>query len=955
MDGWILASAIFQILVLLDELHPVPYVIIALHHEILSLRLEHWMRLPFPHLSLGLFALLLTLILPTVATAAVSAATVTSSGQLPGGYPTDGQIGDLILANDEIVIIISAIGHTIYSGENGGTVIDAATTAANSDALGEFYTYFDDDWPRQAVYTSLIIVDDGSGGGPAIIRASGHDLNDANMAVVTDYSLGEGDRHLTATTWVTSSGSAVINFELGDAFHWGGSSKYAPGFGFAVEGTTTQAWMAGLSANVCYAYAGIYGDNWGPNGSYWSDLSVTVEDIAAGATVSYTRYLAVAAGDISAAVSILHEALGEVTGTVVCNVSSLADGSPLPGSPVDVYDGSGNPYYEMVTGATGRAIGTLPTGTWRLVASASGYLSVENWVTVYEGGTHSFDFQLPSTGGGTGEAIGDTLTIIQRPLVNIPALVTPGQTLEINCDADPAITGWQAEISHDALTIPLVVTAASYDPSTEWWTLSTTVPTVPLYELFNLRVTADGGLDDTTRHAVRVLDGFKDDFYFIHITDTHLPEHKFSEDGASPADSSETVDLRAVIQDINLINPEFVLITGDYVNEGELEDYLEWRCYTRAQRQLYEFLTPTYLVSGNHDIGGWNATPPPAGTARRDWWRFFGWPRLDNPPPGAPQYTQNYSFDYGPVHFVGLEAYNNYDMWRSEIYGSDSFPAFQLDWLNQDLATASGSLAQVLFYHNDFQDQIDLGTLGVEMALWGHVHGDRGSEQVQPYDLATNNVCDGARSYRLIRVSGGVLQPVPTLSAGSTGQNLRVEYTPANAGLSGTVTARITNNQTERFEHGKLRFVMPAADGYYVATGGQIVQIDQSGDFDICHVAVDIPASGSQTVTVSPGVGDAPGAGPLADLRLDQNIPNPFNPATDIKYHLPADGSVRLGVYDMKGREVAVLVDQVLLAGDHAAHWNGKDKSGRDAPSGVYFLRLTTSSQERTRKMVLAR
>jgi len=913
------------------------------------------MRFSSHNVSLGFLAVLLVLILPTASTAAVSAATVTSSGQLPGGYAVDGQIGDLILANDEIIIIISAIGHTTYSGENGGTVIDAATTAANSDALGEFYTYFDDDWPRQAVYTSLIIVDDGSGGGPAVIRASGHDLNNADMAVVTDYSLAEGDRHLTATTWVTSSGGAVRNFELGDAFHWGGCSKYAPGPGFAVEGTTTQAWMAGLSANVCYAYAGIYGNNWGPNGSYWSDLSVTTEDIAAGATVSYTRYLAVSAGDISAAVSILHEALGEVTGTVICNVSSLADGTPLVGSQVHVFDGSGNPYYQMVVSNTGQAIGTLPTGIWRLVASASGYLSVENWVTVFEGETHGLDFQLPTNGGETGIAIGDTLTIIQRPLVNIPAMVTPDQTLEINCDADPATMGWQAEISSGALTLPLVITAASYDPSTEWWTLSTTVPTVPLYELFDLRVTADGGLDDTTRHAVRVLEEFRDDFYFIHITDTHLPEHQFSDSGATPADSSETVDLRAVIQDINLINPEFVLITGDYVNEGELEDYLEWRCYTRAQRQLYEFLTPTFLVSGNHDIGGWNATPPPAGTARRDWWRFFGWPRLENPPPGAPQYTQNYSFDYGPVHFVGLEAYNNYDMWRSEIYGADSFPAFQLDWLDQDLAAASGSLAQVLFYHNDFQNQINLDALGVEMALWGHVHGDRGSEKVQPYDLATNNVCDGARSYRLIRVSGGVLQPVPTLSAGDTGQNLSVDFEPANVGLASIVTAQINNNQTERFEYGKLRFVMPAADGHYAATGGQIVQIDQSGDYDICHVAVDILAAGSQTVTVSPDLSDFPGAVSLADLRLDQNIPNPFNPATDIIFYLPVDGPVRLAVYDMKGREVAVLEDQVLLAGDNSAHWNGKDKAGRDAPSGVYFLRLSTTGQERTRKMVLAR
>ena len=84
------------------------------------------------------------------------------------------------------------------------------------------------------------------------------------------------------------------------------------------------------------------------------------------------------------------------------------------------------------------------------------------------------------------------------------------------------------------------------------------------------------------------------------------------------------------------------------------------------------------------------------GTARRDWWRFFGWPRLDDPPAGAPWRTQNYSFDYGPVHFVGMESYNNYDRWREEIYGSDSFTSGQLDWLAQDLAAAitGGSLVE---------------------------------------------------------------------------------------------------------------------------------------------------------------------------------------------------------------------------------------------------------------------
>ncbi|MDX2475071.1 MAG: metallophosphoesterase, partial [Candidatus Krumholzibacteria bacterium] len=819
--------------------------------------------------ALALASLLIILALPTAGSAAVSAATVTSSGQLLSGSVADGQLGDVVLANDEIILIISAIGHTTESGENGGTVIDAGTAIARIDALGELYTYFDDDWPRQAVYTSLTIVNDGSLGGPAVVRAAGYDSGNPAQAVVTDYSLADGDRHLVLTTSVTGSATQPA-FELGDAFQWGSCQKYAPGYGLDVYGTTTQAWLAGLVTNVCYAYAGVDGDCWGPNGALWSDVSVTTASLVSGASVSYTRYFAVAPGEIAAAVAILYEALGVATGTVNCAVTDMAGGAAVPSAVVDVFDGSGNPFLQMMADGAGQATASIPPGVWRLTASAAGYDSAEEWVTVTADNTESLTFAL-SSGGGSATAVGDTLTVIQRPLVNIPTLVMPGQALDINCAADPATTGWQAEISYGAITLPLPIATASYDPATTWWTLQTTAPAVALYELYDLRVTADGGLDDTTRNAVRVLDQFKNDYYFIHISDTHLPDHGFSDGGAVPADSTETIDLRAVIADINLINPEFVLITGDFVNEGELEDYMDWRSYTRAQRQLYEFETPTYLIAGNHDIGGWNDTPPPAGTARRNWWRFFGWPRLDNPPPGAPLHTQNYSFDYGPVHFTGLEAYDNYDLWRSEFYGFDSFPGSQMAWLSEDLASAASSQSQVLFYHYDFQSQLNLSALGVEMALWGHVHGDRGSESVLPYSLATESVCDGARAYRVIRVSNGVVQPEATVQAGGNGENLAVDYAPANAGISSTVTAQITNSQPLDFEHGRLRFVMPAAGGNYQATGGQIVQVDQSGPFDICHVAVNIAANGSQSVTVSPATNDVPGSGPGQGLHLAQN------------------------------------------------------------------------------------
>ncbi len=906
-------------------------------------------------LPLGFLSLLAILLLISPVAAATSAYPVTSAGQLLTGAQADGQLGDMILENDHIVIIISALGHITHYGENGGTVIDAGLQETRLDALGELYTYFDDDWPRQAIYTSLAVSDDGSGGGPAVIRAEGHDVTNPAMGVVTEYSLADGDRHLALTTWVTGGGGIQPDFELGDAFQWGSCDKYAPGYGFSVFGTTVQAWMAGLASDVCYAYAGTAGDCWGPNGGDWSDLNVTTETLDPVLPVSYTRYLAVAHGEIAAAVSILYDALGVPTGSITCNVLSQADGSPLEGALVDVFDGSGSPHLQMVVKATGQAFAKLPPGDWRVRASASGYLEQETWVTVFEGGGHSLDFSLEPVTGGGGEAMGDTLTVIQRPLVNIPALLLPGQTLEIECEADPSTTGWQAELSLGALTLPLPLDQANYNPGTRWWTLETTVPAVPLYDLFDLRVTADGGLDDTRRDAVRVLDQFKESYYFIHITDTHLPDHQFSDSGGSPTDSTETVDLREVTGDINLINPEFVVITGDFINEGELEDYLEWRSYTRAQRQLYEFQVPTFLVSGNHDIGGWSSTPPADGTARRDWWRFFGWLRLDDPPVGAPARTQNYSFDYGPIHYVGMESYNNYDRWREEIYGSDSFIAGQLDWLDQDLAAAAGSEAEVLFYHRDFQGQLNLGSLGVEMALSGHIHSDSGEGQGPPFDLTTNNVCDGERSYRLIRVSGNSLHPEPTLSAGSAGENLRVAFAPSNAGLAGTVTATITNNQPQRFEHGRLRFVMPAAGGNYAAAGGQIVQIDQSGPYDICHVAVDIPAGGSPTVTVSPSVTDVPDGGLASRLFLAQNHPNPFNPATEWDYYLPRSGPAQMGIYDLKGRVVAVLVDETLPAGNHTARWDGRDGGGRESPSGIYFVRLAIHDQQTTRKITLTR
>jgi hypothetical protein len=77
---------------------------------------------------------------------------------------------------------------------------------------------------------------------------------------------------------------------------------------------------------------------------------------------------------------------------------------------------------------------------------------------------------------------------------------------------------------------------------------------------------------------------------------------------------------------------------------------------------------------------------------------------------------------------------------------------------------------------------------------------------------------------------------------------------------------------------------------------------------------------------------------PIAYM-LYQNYPNPFNPSTNIRYALTEDANVSLVVYDILGREVTTLVNNVEAAGYHTIVWNATRSA-----SGVYFLRIRVTS-----------
>jgi hypothetical protein len=138
--------------------------------------------------------------------------------------------------------------------------------------------------------------------------------------------------------------------------------------------------------------------------------------------------------------------------------------------------------------------------------------------------------------------------------------------------------------------------------------------------------------------------------------------------------------------------------------------------------------------------------------------------------------------------------------------------------------------------------------------------------------------------------------------------------------------------------------------------------LEQSGSNDIARIRVADRGAGElvlESATLNEGrmpveLSDGPvsHASPLR-FRLLQNVPNPFNPSTDIHYVTPGASRVKLAIYDASGRLVRVLVDRQVEVGEHTARWDGRDSRGQSVGAGVYFYTLDAPSFSETRKMIL--
>jgi len=142
----------------------------------------------------------------------------------------------------------------------------------------------------------------------------------------------------------------------------------------------------------------------------------------------------------------------------------------------------------------------------------------------------------------------------------------------------------------------------------------------------------------------------------------------------------------------------------------------------------------------------------------------------------------------------------------------------------------------------------------------------------------------------------------------------------------------VNGNGTSTISHSYLYKDNNVAAGKYLY---RLKQIDYDGSFEY-----------SYAVEVKTGITEL--------FSLEQNYPNPFNPSTKINFQIAERGLVTLKVYDLLGKEIAVLVNEEMQAGSYSVEFNANSVEGV-IPSSVYFYKLTSGNFSATKKLILVK
>lgn len=521
---------------------------------------------------------------------------------------------------------------------------------------------------------------------------------------------------------------------------------------------------------------------------------------------------------------------------------------------------------------------------------------------------------------------------IIKPRLAFPDISLKGMNISINVILDDINQDSISAVlfSHfDTIGIPVI---AISNPDSNQWIMQTNIPYDIQSDLYSLILNA-GVITDTQYNAISVIDSYPEYFSFIQITDPHI--------GYSTSTSEY---LGIAISEINFINPDFVILTGDVAEKGNNP---EW--YEESIDSLKKLRIPVFCISGNHDWYNWMYMP----TDENNYLEII------NPYP-------DYSFTFGNSYFLLMDTGpDDMPSFTSNCYGLNNV---QLDWINSKLIEYSGFTNGFVFIHGPFYD--DEGsenryglsefialcdTFNIDMVLCGHTHknkffdinGVRHSGNIYPVEgtkyvqTTTNGKGDYEDcGYRLIRIGPDSIlnysvdyneDGIRDFDSALKLDRLGIQYSYNTD--STNAQAIIINDNNECFNLARLYFTM-SSDTIYKCDKGEIVR-QKNGQL---LVELDsFPPKFTDTINITPS--NEIGIRETNMLKTGETLlvsPSVFYSQCKIKYINSVNFDYTISIYSANGRKVKTIRSGC----ENIVVWKGDDDNDRKLSPGMYFIMI---------------
>ncbi len=356
--------------------------------------------------------------------------------------------------------------------------------------------------------------------------------------------------------------------------------------------------------------------------------------------------------------------------------------------------------------------------------------------------------------------------------------------------------------------------------------------------LYDLYINIDD-LSTDEPHAIQILEEIPISFSFIIIADPHI----------NPDVPEYQTQFQKVIEEINLINPDFVLCVGDI---ADLSRRIEWEMFYDFILQLK---VPSFIIEGNHDLGDLNV-----------YYELFS--------------DLYFSFDYGNFHFIGLNSGDKY---------SNPLGAYtQWNYLETELETHQNSIHNYIFVHippyDDFeypnsdlhQKFFDIcDEYSIDAVFSGHIHKDEirdrygniltnfsdpAIREKTSYIVTTTTAKTDNPGYRMVDIDGykGVVKCSYDKNNNSLQDeidsipynNLNYNFTN-NDGIMNYVNLSINNNLYQEFFGAKFDFRLNKNNSTkYIVSYGNIIEVNELNSYYLISVLFNIPESSKIEINI---------------------------------------------------------------------------------------------------------